>query len=828
VIKRYWSKPASLNNFFLSTYYLGTINVMSQLTNITSSSPKSETPSKPSEAQKRMELAKQAALADQAHKKENTQKALTLKQSKALEETLAPLQSELDKPLNEQNPKALMDASSAVANLYLETGKTNNPEIADIRRDARASLIDTHKTLSLFPASGDKQSDTALIQHLSALDQALEKGQILSDHHIRTDGQFGIHDVTLFIQDTIDGYGQEIVAGFRALPELGKITVSNAIETAKVPLTEPELLPEIAKLYSDDIKAAFPDNSKQVAGSLSDRADALSAAYRKDASKDVKSPSLTLENDAENHTQALKSDAEANPIDSSTTVIADNVIATVSNALGNLGTRKLEAKQDLEFAKNYDIAQNSFALSEVLDDKAATYAGVTAIGLSVLLDPTDLIVPSPGAYPTTLARNIANQTAGEALESATQIAARQVSDDIFQVTPWNDITWNNLGTKAGPAEQLAKAVREEGGNLWAAIQETVSGNSGLTPASANNAPLGEASLNASAVNPPSPKDNVLYSKGANAGGDVPHSYSAIQDPNGLLYAARSQDADTAEAFIQNSNPGQEITVGRENSDVILSERLVSRTHATITPQADGTYLIKDSGSSNGTVIRRADGTKIELQAGKDYSASPDDIVQFGKSDYNKTTIQLPDNINRSKISEQKVINNGNSSGSYPSIQDPNGLLYTARSQDADTAEAFIQNSNPGQEITVGRENSDVILSERLVSRTHATITPQADGTYLIKDLGSSNGTVIRKTDGTKIELQAGETYSASSGDIIQFSKVDDHNVTIQLPENTKALQNRITNREPTVGPDGIPLLADGYEPMRVPESQLDTRKNGLA
>jgi pSer/pThr/pTyr-binding forkhead associated (FHA) protein len=61
------------------------------------------------------------------------------------------------------------------------------------------------------------------------------------------------------------------------------------------------------------------------------------------------------------------------------------------------------------------------------------------------------------------------------------------------------------------------------------------------------------------------------------------------------------------------------------------------------------------------------------------------------------------------------------------------------------------------EVTLGRENVDVVVDDDLVSRRHATVRPVPGGLE-ISDLGSSNGTYVNKTriQGTQV-LKDGDT-----------------------------------------------------------------------
>ena len=58
------------------------------------------------------------------------------------------------------------------------------------------------------------------------------------------------------------------------------------------------------------------------------------------------------------------------------------------------------------------------------------------------------------------------------------------------------------------------------------------------------------------------------------------------------------------------------------SDIFLDDITVSRRHAEITPRGDGTYVVRDVGSLNGTYVNRE---RID-----EATLSPGDEVQIGK------------------------------------------------------------------------------------------------------------------------------------------------------------------------------------------------------
>jgi len=65
------------------------------------------------------------------------------------------------------------------------------------------------------------------------------------------------------------------------------------------------------------------------------------------------------------------------------------------------------------------------------------------------------------------------------------------------------------------------------------------------------------------------------------------------------------------------------------------------------------------------------------------------------------------------------------------------------------AVAIIEGQNKGTEfpitfnrMTIGRKNTDIILDDPLISRKHAEIEVLGRGYYFVKDLASSNGTLV--------------------------------------------------------------------------------------
>ena len=88
-------------------------------------------------------------------------------------------------------------------------------------------------------------------------------------------------------------------------------------------------------------------------------------------------------------------------------------------------------------------------------------------------------------------------------------------------------------------------------------------------------------------------------------------------------------------------------------------------------------------------------------------------------------------------------------------------------------------------LTIGRAPDNVFpIDDVSVSSHHAQIAPSA-GIFLLKDLGSTNGTMVNGTD-----LQPDTEYTLKPGDKIRFGKVD----SIFDPEHAEAPVARLDRR----------------------------------
>ena len=122
---------------------------------------------------------------------------------------------------------------------------------------------------------------------------------------------------------------------------------------------------------------------------------------------------------------------------------------------------------------------------------------------------------------------------------------------------------------------------------------------------------------------------------------------------------------------------------------------------------------------------------------------------------------------------------------------------------ANTAETLAREC-AGPVIAGRSEECDVHLAHPLVSRRHASIDLQADGSYIVTDLGSRNGTVV---DGASLESASAP---ASNGSLIQIGPF-----TLRLAasgtgaEETVQAPRMVAVKRVTVERDLRQLVVDG-------------------
>ena len=203
-----------------------------------------------------------------------------------------------------------------------------------------------------------------------------------------------------------------------------------------------------------------------------------------------------------------------------------------------------------------------------------------------------------------------------------------------------------------------------------------------------------------------------------------------------------------------------LSLGRsDEADYQLPTKLASRIHAQVFPRERG-WWVEDLGSSNGTVVN---GNKI----GKPMPLVPGDIITLGDV-------------------ELKF------EGAAPAPAGPPDhlvarILYTPEKGKA-PVETLIRDR-----VTIGRKpENTLVIDNKVVSGNHLEIINK-QGAYLMRDLGSSNGTFL---NGERLsvarQLQDGDKITLGSTTVLKFTYHDKLDEDFQRQMFDAALRDGLT------------------------------------
>ena len=235
-----------------------------------------------------------------------------------------------------------------------------------------------------------------------------------------------------------------------------------------------------------------------------------------------------------------------------------------------------------------------------------------------------------------------------------------------------------------------------------------------------------------------------------------------------------------------------MTVGRQSGIYLLIDHgTVSRRHAEIS-YANGQYVLRDLGSSNGTFIN-----DMRLEPGSVHILKQDDRVLFGKVAYTfqfrglarqvKTTLHQamtgfydPTAASPSPQPSGQPILSADGSLMLPGTSSsiPASLVATFKESPVlivvSQGKPEVFRLKPGQRLRLGRDkNNDIVLADVAASRLHAEVLPGPDGIY-IRDRGSSNGVMVNRTSidnpyhlahGDRIAIGSSTIYFIDQGEM---------------------------------------------------------------
>lgn len=178
------------------------------------------------------------------------------------------------------------------------------------------------------------------------------------------------------------------------------------------------------------------------------------------------------------------------------------------------------------------------------------------------------------------------------------------------------------------------------------------------------------------------------------------------------------------------------TVGRKLADIIIDDPKVSSTHCEI--RRDGSHFkVRDLKSTNGTFVNR--------DAVEEKTLVDQDVMEVGSStlcffedrrDFHGSAEETTAGLRRKE--DSTVGKTGES------------LTTTKTLAQMTVALEIIQGPNEGKRfrfrkthITIGRNDTDVILMDLDISRAHCLIEVLGPGAIFLRDMGSTNGTFLQ-------------------------------------------------------------------------------------
>jgi NADPH-dependent 2,4-dienoyl-CoA reductase/sulfur reductase-like enzyme/pSer/pThr/pTyr-binding forkhead associated (FHA) protein len=215
-----------------------------------------------------------------------------------------------------------------------------------------------------------------------------------------------------------------------------------------------------------------------------------------------------------------------------------------------------------------------------------------------------------------------------------------------------------------------------------------------------------------------------------------------------------------------------ITVGRQAGiPLLIDQGTVSRRHAEIS-YANGQYILRDLGSTNGTFVNG-----MRLQPQSTYILKPNDHVRFGTTvaftfvqrggtsqarkpspgSVTMAGVTMLHELDKNAVPLEQPILNADGSLLLPgsTIPVPAKIVATFKTLPAliTVVGGAARGKNPpqvallvqGNNVTIGRdEGADIVIADVVVSRYHAQVSPGPDG-YYVRDLESSNGVIVNQT-----------------------------------------------------------------------------------
>jgi len=212
---------------------------------------------------------------------------------------------------------------------------------------------------------------------------------------------------------------------------------------------------------------------------------------------------------------------------------------------------------------------------------------------------------------------------------------------------------------------------------------------------------------------------------------------------------------------------QTLLIGRKKGDLILDDALISGSHAQIVAKGDQ-WVLQDLGSTNGTLVNGRLVREAVLKPGAEISMGQTRMVLFvGLTDHavddENVDGQAPSQLEIAWMLDEELVELQGSPDTTRTSADiidqdlrlPPGMhavVEVVAGQDVGRIFRFTRGN-----VTVGRKNGEIPLSDLEASRRHAVIEVFGREMIFLRDLGSTNGTYHNGRRIKVARLQTGDT-----------------------------------------------------------------------
>ena len=202
------------------------------------------------------------------------------------------------------------------------------------------------------------------------------------------------------------------------------------------------------------------------------------------------------------------------------------------------------------------------------------------------------------------------------------------------------------------------------------------------------------------------------------------------------------------------------TIGRKLADIILDDAKVSSTHAEI-HRTESSFLLKDLNSTNGTFVNRKQASEAVLV--------DQDVIEVGSS-----TLCFYEDM-REFHGQVEETTAGHRLKEILAERSVEGVTTTKTLAQPVIELEIVQGPNKGKKfrlkkshITIGRNDSDVVLLDIDVSRQHAMIEVLSAQAIFLRDMGSTNGTILKGKKVQSEKISGGSEFTVGGTTIRVF------------------------------------------------------------